>query len=316
METDTHSKNVFLFQGVGGDLDRLLSGLEGEQLEILNELCKEASDYVSLDLNKFMNDRNSISGEFEKGLACTAIASLTDVALFRSFLSRGITPDYLIGYSIGLDNAIYCSDSMSLKDSLNVLKNGNRSLAESQSKCGIIYDMGVVIGLEPEQISELIEKNSSSGELKIASINSDFMTVLSGNRDELGSVLEKALEEGALKAFMLGVGGPLHTSMMKQYSSCYFNAVKNVDFSDAKYPIVSAFSQKVLTSADDIRNELMNNFVEPMQWQKSIEYLESIGVRNFYDLSSTSANKKASVLKNEDSRFITIKSLKNRRTLK
>ncbi|MBP1592132.1 MAG: hypothetical protein ILP22_08835, partial [Oscillospiraceae bacterium] len=62
--------------------------------------------------------------------------------------------------------------------------------------------------------------------------------------------------------------------------------------------------------AEEMYNEQCRNYLEQMKWKTTIEYLESIGVRDFYDMSAAETNKKASSLKNKDSRFITIKKFK------
>ena len=74
--------------------------------------------------------------------------------------------------------------------------------------------MGMVIGLELNVVNDLIERCSSFDRIKVASENSEFMIVMSGEENEIQKVLDAALDEGALKAFLLGVGSPFHTSMM------------------------------------------------------------------------------------------------------
>ena len=310
MAIDTDSKSVFLFQGVGCNLDKMLNGLGEEQLCILKDLCRESSDYAELDLVKYLDDRNIFNKETDKIYAEWLITGLSDIAVFKSFENNGIKPDYIVGYSLGLNNAMHCTGAIPLKGCAQILRGVVSSLEESRTRSKVGYDMGMVIGLELNVVNDLIERCSSIDRIKVASENSEFMIVMSGEKNEIQKVLDAALDEGALKAFLLCVGSPFHTSMMKDYSSCYFNALKEVQYSDAKYPVISIFSQNELHTADEMYNEQCRNFLEQMKWKDTIDHLESIGVRNFYDMSATAANKKSSVINKEDSRFITIKSLK------
>lgn len=310
MTVDTESKSVFLFQGVGCNLDKLLGSLGEEQLCLLKELCKEASDYAGLDLAKYLENRNIFNKETDRIYAEWLITGLSDIAVFRTFENRGIKPDYIVGYSLGLNNAMHCTGAIPLKGCAQILRGVVLSLEESRTQSTVEYDMGMVIGLGLDIVNGLIERLSSFDRIRIASENSEFMIVMSGEKNEVQKVLDAALDEGALKAFLLCVGSPFHTSMMKNYSSCYFNALKDVQFTNAKYPVVSIFSQNELLTAEEMYNEQCRNFLEQMKWKDTIDHLESIGVRNFYDMSATAANKKASVISMEGSRFITIKSLK------
>ena len=309
MAIDTDSKSVFLFQGVGSNLDRLLAGLGEEHMSILEDLCTEASEYANTDLLQYLNYRKN-NTEITDNFAEWLIASFTDIAVFKSLISQGIKPDYIIGYSLGLNNAMHCAGSISLKACVQILKSGLDCREDARRRSKVEYDMGTVIGLEEDVVNELIERYSSFEKVKIASQNTKIMIILSGEKSEVQTVLDKALEEGAIKAFMLGVGIPFHTSMMSEYSSCYFNVLENVRFDDPQYPIVSIYSQNTLTSAEEMYNEQRRNYLEQMKWKTTIEYLESIGVRDFYDMSATETNKKASALRNKESRFITIKKFK------
>ena len=309
MEINTDSKSVFLFQGIGSNLDRLLTGLGEEELSILADLCTEASEYAETDLLKYLNYRKN-NTEITDIFAEWLTASFTDIAVFRSLIKKGIKPDYIIGYSLGLNNAMHCAGSISLKACVEILKSGLECREEARTRSKVAFDMGTVIGLEEDVVNELIERYSSFEKVKIASQNTKIMIILSGEKDEVQTVLDKALEEGAIKAFMLGVGIPFHTSMMNEFSSCYFNVLKKVRFDDPQYPIVSIYSQNILTTAEEMYNEQRRNYPEQMKWKTTIEYLESIGVRDFYDMSAAETNKKASSLKNKDSRFITIKKFK------
>ncbi|WP_044974058.1 ACP S-malonyltransferase [Ruminococcus sp. HUN007] len=309
MAGDTETKNVFLFQGIGCNLDRLIKALSEEESEMLNTICAEASEYAKTDLLKYLNYRKEDT-ETTDVFSEWLVASLTDVAVFRTYQKKGITPDYIVGYSLGLNNAMHCAGSISLEACVNILKSGIECREEASRNGQSKYEMAAVIGLEEDVITDLIRRYSSDEKVKIASINTEFMMVLSGEKEEIQIILDKAMEEGALKAFLLGVGIPFHTSMMKDYSSCYFNAINNVRYGDAVYPIVSIYSQKKLITAEEMHIEMSRNVLEEMKWKGTIEYLESIGVRDFYDMSATEANRKASTLGNKGSRFITIKTLK------
>lgn len=304
-----NNKNVFLFQGVGSDIDKSLSAFRQDEKEVLFGLCKEVSDYAGIDLLRYIDDRSCLKENTDVFFAEWLITGLCDCTVFEMFKRAGIEPDYIVGYSLGLNNAMCCSGAITLRDSTEILRGVISSLKNSLNSSRE-YDMGMIIGLEYSTVTDIINEVSSFDRVKVASENSEFMIVISGLTEDVNAVLAKAAEEGALKAFPLCVLSPFHTSLMKEFSTPYFNNLEKISFSDSNTPMISIYSQKEFSTAEESYNEQCRNFLEQMKWKDTIDYLEKLGVRDFYDMSVTAANKKASVLNNPESGFKTIKSLR------
>lgn len=303
------SKKAFLFQGVGtNDTKKSMEVFNDEEMEIFLNLCERASEITGLDIRKFISDSSSLTG-LDGTFANWIIASLCDCTVYETLISKGIYPDYIAGYSVGLNNVCYCTGSVSLEDSIKLLYGGILSIIELTKK-SVKYGMGVIIGLDYKSVSELIALHSTFEKVTVSSENSDTFIVISGFLDEIKKLLQKSAEEGAIKTILLDVPCAFHSSLMKDYANGYFDNVSGIFYADSNTPIVSIYDQKIITSAEDIKKELQRNYIEPMKWRQTVKYLEDAGVTEFWDMSTLAANKKASRLTGKESKFKTIKSLR------
>ena len=297
-----------MFQGVGSDIDKSLAMLNEEEINYFYGLCDRVSDFTDLNLKKYLFDKSSLSG-LDKTFAEWIITGLCDCTVYDSLLKHGITPDYIAGYSLGLNNVCFCSGSVTLEESITILKGVISSISEA-SKSSEQYGMGVIIGLEYETVTGLIADFVPKDRLAVSSINSETFIVVSGFLSEVKKILQKSAEEGAIKTILLDVPCAFHSSLMTDYSKPYFSNLQSLKFKNSSIPIVSVYSQRELTEAKDISDEQKRNFLEPMKWKQTIKSLENAGVTEFWDMSTLAAVKKASRLNNPDSKFKTIKSLR------
>ena len=301
-------KRAFLFQGVGSDIGKSLKMFNSEQLNYFKTLCEQASEHLNINLVRYPENKESL-GHLQQKFVEWALTGLCDCTVFHSCVESGIVPDYICGYSLGLNNAIFCAGSISLEDSLDILYGVVRCIFEAEKTQDISYDMGIIIGLEAETVNEIIKSSGLNERVMIASENSEYFIVISGYQADVQYVLDCAAGEGALKSFKLGVSFPFHSSILKSCSSPYFKNINDISFNDCKIPIVSIYDQRILTKAEDIHKEQLRNFLEMMHWRTSMEYLEGIGVTDFWDMSATGAMKKSTVLVDCNSSFKTIKTL-------
>jgi len=303
------NKNAFLFQGVGSNLEKAVSVFNPEERVLFDKLCYSASEIAGINISDYFTDKNSMS-QLDRYFAEWIITGLCDITVFESFKNAGINPDYIVGYSLGLNNAVYCSGSIDFDGTIQILTGIVAEIGEimySNEK----YDMGVVIGLEYDVVNEIISLCSSRDKVTVASENNKNMIVITGLYDEVENVLRRCIQEGAVKAMSLHVPVAFHCGIATPDAPYYIKAVESISYRDSKVPVISAYDHRELRTAEDILNEQRRNFVNPMRWKNTIEHLEKIGVRNFYDMSTLGASKKASSLMFKDSSFKTIKSLRS-----
>ena len=76
----------------------------------------------------------------------------------------------------------------------------------------------------------------------------------------------------------LKVSGAFHTPFMQPAVESMERAVAKTTFQDAAVPVVANTTGEPLTEADALRDELVRQLAQPVQWQRSVEFLVAQGV--------------------------------------
>lgn len=104
-----------------------------------------------------------------------------EIALAETWRAWGVTPDLVIGHSMGEAAAAYVSGALSLADSAAVICRRSRLLKEISGRGGM-----AVAGLSAADSEELI--SGYDGKVSVAAVNGPSATVLSGDLDALTEI--------------------------------------------------------------------------------------------------------------------------------
>ncbi|MDO5559027.1 MAG: hypothetical protein Q4F95_05455 [Oscillospiraceae bacterium] len=281
------------------------------QLIRFNELVRKVQNYTNVNLSGYLE--NNILPDVTQTIYSQAMLTcISNYVVYDECIKNAVYPDCLMGYSLGLTNALYCSGSITLRDLSDLTYSVARCIGNSVKECAF-FDMGTIIGLDMEDVKKLITENNCSQYVFIASENSEYFIVISGLREYVEIILDKAISAGALKAKALKTNFAFHTHMIDKYIDDFYCTVENVNYSDTRVPIMSIYTQKLICKADELREELRKNIVSCMKWRKTVECIENTSTAEFWDMSPDCSNKKSTVLKS-NSVFNTLKSLENYKT--
>jgi [acyl-carrier-protein] S-malonyltransferase len=87
-----------------------------------------------------------------------------------------------------------------------------------------------------------------------------------------------ALERGAQRGVKLRVSGGFHTSLMQPAAEGMARAVAAAPMRDPYVPIVANTTARPIRTAEALREELVQQLVQPVQWVRSVQYLREQGV--------------------------------------
>jgi len=82
----------------------------------------------------------------------------------------------------------------------------------------------------------------------------------------------------------LAVSGPFHSSLMKPVAEILKKEFENYTWNDPTTPIIANTTANILTSAEDIKNELYNQTFGPVKWVDTINKLAENGVTKIYEI--------------------------------
>jgi len=105
-----------------------------------------------------------------------------------------------------------------------------------------------------------------------------------GEKEVIEKNLDLFKEKGARRALPLAVSGPFHSSLMKPVAEILKKEFENYIWNDPATPIIANTTANILTSAEDIKNELYNQTFGPVKWVDTINKLAENGVTKIYEI--------------------------------
>jgi [acyl-carrier-protein] S-malonyltransferase len=140
--------------------------------------------------------------------------------------------------------------------------------------------MVAVIGLDEASLAEVCRETGTW----IANINYPGQLVISGATQDLAKAADLAKARGAHRTIPLQVSGAFHTPLMQPAVDGISEIIATLPFSNPAIPIIGNTTAQPLTTAEAIKEELIRQLYNCVQWQHSIEYMINDGVTTFIEV--------------------------------
>jgi [acyl-carrier-protein] S-malonyltransferase len=215
-------------------------------------------------------------------------------------LRAPLTPAYLAGHSVGEYAALAASGALGVAATVKLARERGRLM--HQEGAAIPSGMAAVLGLDSAQLEQVCAEateqtraaltpdeaaaHPGAGRVVLANDNAPGQIVISGERKALDLAMELAKAAGAKRVVPLAVSGAFHSPVMAPAAEGLARAVDAAGIGNAAIPIVSNISATPITAAADLRTELANQIVSPVQWTKTIEWLSAQGVTLFVEIGA------------------------------
>lgn len=241
----------------------------------VDKYLSRASDVVPVDLKLFGEMAAGVSGnELQAHYFCYINSCVVSTILKK----QNIYSDYAAGYSMGLFAALFHSKAVSFEDGLVLMHNiYNVALDSIDDKR---YGMGVIVGLTYDNVERLIRSNCDN--VDIIDISNENVIHVTGTHDEVVNLLEIASKQ-ALFTRMLPITLPYHSRFMNKAHDKISKYLDEFNIGSPEYKIVSCVNQKILTTAQDIQDELLENVGHNINWYKTMLKMLELGVNVFVE---------------------------------
>ncbi len=270
-------KTAFIFPA-------FISEYLGNEIQILESF--------SSNFHHFLQKASAITGDDYTGfsldnvhytedeLRSQMISYIFSCSLSDVLIKKGLEPDFMAGYSMGLYAALYTGGAIDFNEGIRLIIQAFL-ISKSVIK-GVNSGMGSIIGLTKSEISELIEKNNIKAE--IANTNSIHSHLVTGPKSTVNHLLSKARAIGALNISLLNVSTPYHSKLLNNTQDEFQQFIsENTQLQQSKYPIISAINQRVIISEEEIGKELTNNLYKRINWMETFNKAISMGVGQFIE---------------------------------
>jgi [acyl-carrier-protein] S-malonyltransferase len=194
-----------------------------------------------------------------------------------------LTPAYFAGHSLGEFTALYAAGVLNLESVVKLVE--KRAQLMEQCPSGT---MSAILGVQPERLSELCHNVSeeflqSNQIVVVANFNTREQLVVSGNTEAVTALGAAAKSEGG-KVIPLAVGGAFHSPLMQEASDQFERLIDQLEFADAKIPVVQNFTAQPATDASVLKESLKKQMRNSVRWCESIEFLIALGINQFVEV--------------------------------
>ena len=188
------------------------------------------------------------------------------------------SPTLVAGHSLGEYTALAATGVLDFADTVYLARERGRLMNEA----GISRPGGMVaiIGLDEAILAEVCSQTDT----RIANINCPGQLVISGAKENLAQAADLAKSKGAYRTIPLPVSGAFHTPLMQPAFDGMSQVIANLSFRDPVIPIIANITAQPVTTAGLIREELLGQLCNCIQWQRSIEYMVNEGVSTFIEI--------------------------------
>lgn len=204
----------------------------------------------------------------------------TSLAALRAVEERlGVTPDVVVGHSVGEYAAIAAAGSVSVRQVTQLVRERGLAMSEARAEGA----MAAVLGLPDADVERLCAEH---GDVWPANYNCPGQLVISGREAAVLRVGEQARELGA-KVVRLRVSGAFHSPLVEDAAHRLEPALRAVSFGELRTRFMSTVSSK-LETVDRVPGLLIEQLTAPVRFTQAVQNLVSDGVRTFVEVGAGS----------------------------
>ncbi|HEX6887240.1 MAG TPA: beta-ketoacyl synthase N-terminal-like domain-containing protein, partial [Candidatus Nanopelagicales bacterium] len=289
-------KVAFLFTGQGSQYVNMLRELRDSE-PIVREVYDEADRIMTPLLGKPLSDfvfsdaqdeatLKRLHGQLLQTEITQPAVLTTDAAMTELLAAYGITPDVVMGHSLGEYGALVAARALSFDAALEAVSARGREMAHvSQEDNGA---MAAVFGPLPD-IERIVDE--VDGYVVVANINSNSQAVIGGATKAVEAAVD-AFQAAGITAMRIPVSHAFHTQIVAGASEPLKVAMRRLEVRGPQLPIVANVTGEFYPS--DATTETMleilgRQIAEPVQFVKGLHTLYEAGARVFVEVGPKKA---------------------------
>ena len=271
-------KYSIVFPGQGSQSLGMLSDLN-QNFSVVREAFQEASDAVSVDLWKIMNEDQEALNLTENTQPIMLAAGFATYKILSEEIS--LSPSSMAGHSLGEYTALVASNSLNFFDAIRLVRNRGK-LMQSAVPNGS-GSMAAILGLDDRVILEECNKASQKGIVEAVNFNSPGQVVIAGEKEAVAYACDLLKEAGAKRALVLPVSVPSHCSLMKDAANEFKHSVNNIEWRTNDLKVIHNVDADYSNSVEEIKSKLVEQLYKPVLWTSSVIKMKESSVEKLIE---------------------------------
>ena len=257
------------FVGMGKDLY--------ENSVLAKEMFDRANEVLGFNITDIMFNGTD---EDLKQTKVTQPAIFLHSVILAKTMRDAFQPDMVAGHSLGEFSALVAAGALSFEDGLKLVL--ARALAMQKACEKEPSTMAAILNLDDDVVEKICSE--IDGVVVPANYNCPGQLVISGSVEAVQTACEKLTEAGARRALILPVGGAFHSPLMEPAREELAAAIANTTFSTPSCPIYQNVPTTAVSSAEEIKKNLMLQLTAPVKWTQSVQQMVKDGATVFTEI--------------------------------
>lgn len=272
-------KTAFLFPGQGSQEIGMARDLFGCD-PFFRSLVQLGSDLTHYDLEELClkgPDRT-----LRKAFYLQPLLTAVSLGYYRRVLEAGITPDYLLGHSLGEVIALGAAGVVDYETAVTIAAKRGELMDEAAS--GVDGGLMAVMFVPLDKIEIMLTEDADQNRIVLANDNAPNQVVLSGDTEALDQFAAKVSGEKLGRCQKLNVSGPWHSPYLDTARRVYGEWVAPMRFDRPHTPLIMNATAKEETHATTIKHLGTYQLTSPVFWRESMQRLHELGVDCLYEI--------------------------------
>ena len=204
------------------------------------------------------------------------------IAAYRLLASRGLSPAFVAGHSLGEYSANVAAGTFSFADALRIVRRRGRYMQEAVPVG--TGAMSAILGLGAEAVAQACEDAAQGDVVSPANLNGAGQVVIAGAREAVARAGERAKALGAKRVVPLSVSAPFHCALMKPAQERLAPELEALVAQTPRVPIVADVDAEPKRDARAALAALVAQVSAPVRWEAVVQRLASEGVTTYVEV--------------------------------